>query len=358
MTDRSVRTQPTVDVHAHAILPAIEQAVAGRPGLAEAQELDRRRNGAPSLAVSGEMIRTRIPRLLQLSRRLADMDAAAVEVQLVSPSPSQYHYWADPETADQVTALAAAGIAELVAQAPDRLLGLGLAPLQHPDRMPAALDVAMTEHHLQGVEISTHAPGPDRPVELSDPRLEPFWTHAEQLGAIVFVHPFGCTLDERLDSWYLTNVVGQPVENAVALSHLIFGGVLDRHPALRLVVSHGGGYLPAFVGRMDHGWGARSDVRSCERLPSSYLSQLWFDSLVHTPAALRILIDQVGAERVLLGSDHPFDMGVDDPVDRVLAAGLTDAQVTAILGSNAASLGLRVPVSVTSTAAVTTRENS
>lgn len=350
--DRAVGAEPpTVDVHAHAILPAIEQAVAGRPGLAEAQDLDRRRNGAPSLAVSGEMIGRRIPRLLDPARRLADMDAAGVDVQVVSPSPSQYHYWADADTADHVTALAAAGIAELVATAPDRLLGLGLAPLQHPDRMAGALDVGVRDHGLRGVEISTHAPGPDRPVELSDPRLEPFWSHAEALGAIVFVHPFGCTLDERLDAWYLTNVVGQPVENAIALSHLIFGGVLDRHPDLRLIVSHGGGYLPAFVGRMDHGWGTRSDVHSCERLPSSYLSQLWFDSLVHTPTALQILVDQVGAERVLLGSDHPFDMGVDNPVDRLLAAGLTEAQVAAIRGGNAAALGLRTP-------SATTREKS
>jgi aminocarboxymuconate-semialdehyde decarboxylase len=282
------------------------------------------------------MVASRIPLLTRVETRLAEMDAAGVDVQVVSPSPSQYHYWADPELARTITHAVNRGIAALLAEEPSRFAGLGLVPLQHPDLLVAALDDAL-ELGMAGVEISSHAPG----VELSDARLDPFWNRAAQTGAVVFLHPFGCTLDERLDRFYLSNTVGQPVENAVALSHLIFAGVLDRHPGLRIVAAHGGGYLPTYLGRADHAWLVRPDARGCADPPSSYLRRLWFDSLVHTPEALRALVAAVGADRVLLGSDYPFDMGVPDPVVRLDAAGLTAADRDAIAGGNAEKLGLR-----------------
>ncbi|MBB2914245.1 aminocarboxymuconate-semialdehyde decarboxylase [Streptosporangium becharense] len=323
----------TVDVHAHVILPRVEQAVAGQPGLDAHRELDARRNGPESLAVSGRMVGERVPRLTRVPARLADMDAAGVDVQIVSPSPSHYHYWAGEELAEQVCRLAGEGVAEHCAQAPDRLHGLGLVPLQHPPLMVRLLDHALGLG-LKGVEISSHAPG----RELSDRAYEPFWAHAARTGAVVFLHPFGCTLDERLDRFYLSNIVGQPAENAVALSHLIFSGVLDRHPALKVLAAHGGGYLPTYLGRADHGWRVRPEARGCAEPPSAYLRRVWFDSLVYEPAALRALVEVAGPSRVVLGSDHPFDMGVTDPVDRLRAAGLDPDAFDAIRGRNAAAL--------------------
>ncbi|GAA4908278.1 aminocarboxymuconate-semialdehyde decarboxylase [Nonomuraea thailandensis] len=327
----------TVDVHAHVLLPAIEQAVAGRPGLEAHRELDARRNGPGALAVSGAMIGERIGLLTRVADRLAAMDAAGVDAQVVSPSPSHYHYWAGDDLAAEVCRLAAEGVAEHVAQAPGRLHGLGLAPLQHPELLVTALDQAL-RLGLKGVEISSHAPGnaaSPRGRELSDPAYEPFWARAAETGAVVFLHPFGCTLDERLDRWYLSNLVGQPVENAVALSHLIFSGVLDRHPGLKLLAAHGGGYLPYYLGRSDHGRRVRPDARGCAREPSSYLRDLHFDSLTHDPAALRELVRVAGPERVLLGSDFPFDMGEPDPLAALRAAGLAD---TPVRGANAVRL--------------------
>ncbi|MEU5047826.1 amidohydrolase family protein [Streptomyces griseorubiginosus] len=325
---------PTVDVHAHVLLPEVDALVAGLPGLAEARALDVRRNGPAALAVSGPMVRERAPRMTDVTARLAVMDAQGVDVQLVSPSPSHYHYWADEETAEKVFRRANEATAAHCAQAPGRLHGLGLVPLQHPEQAVRALEHAL-EQGLSGVEISSHAPG----RELSDPAYEPFWTRASQTGAIVFLHPFGCTLDERLDQWYLSNVVGQPVENAVALSHLIFSGVLDRHPGLKLIAAHGGGYLPTHIGRSDHAWSARSDAGAgCAHLPSSYLKRLYFDSLVHDPHILRELVRVAGADRVLLGSDHAFDMGTEDPVAALRAARLPDSDFDAIRGANAAAL--------------------
>lgn len=324
---------PTVDVHAHVLLPAVEEVVAGQPGLAAARELDALRNGPRALEVSAGMVRERIPRLTDVAARLAAMDASGVDVQLVSPSPSHYHYWAGADLARTVWELANTGTAAHCAQAPGRLHGLGMVPLQHPDLAAVALDHALALG-LLGVEISSHAPG----RELSDSAYEPFWARAEETGAILFLHPFGCTLDERLDRWYLSNTVGQPVENAVALSHLIFSGVLDRHPGLTIIAAHGGGYLPTHIGRSDHAWRTRADARDCARAPSAYLRRLYFDSLVHDPDVLRALIAAAGADRVLLGSDFPFDMGTDDPLGALRAAGLPDAEFHAVRGANAAAL--------------------
>ncbi|WP_367319580.1 amidohydrolase family protein [Streptomyces sp. HUAS ZL42] len=327
------RPTPTIDVHAHLLIPEVEEAVAGHPGLAEARTLDARRNGPAALAVNGPMVAGRVPLLTDVALRLTAMDAAGVDVQLVSPSPSHYHYWAGPQLAEKICRLANESTAAHCAKAPDRLYGLGLVPLQHPELAVALLDHAL-DQGLKGVEISSHAPG----RELSDPTYEPLWSRAEETGALLFLHPFGCTLDERLDQWYLSNTVGQPTENAVALSHLIFSGVLDRHPGLKLIAAHGGGYLPTHLGRSDHAWRVRPDARTCSRKPSSYLRQLYFDSLVHDPHILRELLRAAGPQRVLLGSDFPFDMGTDDPLGALSAADLPDHDFHSVRGGNAAAL--------------------
>ncbi|SMH42444.1 aminocarboxymuconate-semialdehyde decarboxylase [Rathayibacter oskolensis] len=324
-----------VDVHAHVLLPGLQAAVAERDpaGAAAAQALDALRQGPESLRVSGGMIRERFERLTVLERRLADMDAGGIDVQIVSPSPSHYYPWADAALAEWSAREANRLVAELVGRAPSRLRGLGLIAAQHPELCVELLDDALAQG-LAGVEISSTANG----VELSDRRLDPFWARAEESRAVLFLHPFGCTLDERIDTHYLSNIVGQPTENAIALSHLIFGGVLDRFPGLRVVAAHGGGYLPTSIGRSDHGWRVRPEARSCENPPSSYLRRLYFDSLTHSPAELRALVAVAGSGRVLLGSDYPFDMGVDDPVGAAREAGLRPDTLDALLGGNASAL--------------------
>jgi aminocarboxymuconate-semialdehyde decarboxylase len=329
-------------VHAHTIVVEVEAIVSGQPGLIAHRELEARRNGQESLAVSGRMVGERWEQLTAPGARLADMDASGIDVQVISVSPSQYHYWAEPSLAKTIWTAAHRGVAAVVEAAPTRFAGLGLVPLQHPGLCVEALEDAVLNAGLTGVEISSFAPGQSgsKTVELSDDRLEPFWARAAELGAVVFLHPFGCSLDERLDRFYLSNTVGQPAENAVALSHLIFAGVLDRNPGLKLVAAHGGGYLPTFLGRSDHAWQMRPEARGCAEPPSNYLSRIWFDSLVHTPQALRALVEVVGPERILLGSDYPFDMGVADPLQRLQEAGLAESAAALISAGNAARLGL------------------
>jgi aminocarboxymuconate-semialdehyde decarboxylase len=326
----------TTDVHAHLLLPSVQAEVERRaPELvAEAADLERRRNGVESQKVSGPMVGARIPKLTDVRVRLAAMDEQGVDRQWVSVSPNHFYPWAPEGLAVWVAMETNRLVAEHVAQAPDRLVGLGVVPLQHPSRIVEYLDDAVLGRGLAGVEISSFAGD----VELSDPRLEPFWARAAELGCIVFLHPFGCSLDERLDRFYLANTVGQPTENAVALSHLIFSGVLDRHPGLKLLAAHGGGYLPTVIGRSDRAWDVRPDARHCEHRPSTYLSRLWFDTVVHDDRTLRALVDVAGADRVLLGSDFPFDMGLDDPVAFVRDAGLDAGTTEAILAGNADAL--------------------
>ncbi|WP_432512113.1 amidohydrolase family protein [Kineococcus sp. SYSU DK001] len=326
----------SVDVHAHVLLPELHAAVEQRaPELvAAAAALEARRNGPESLKASGAMIGERFGRLTDVSARLAAMDAQGVDRQWVSVSPNHFYPWAPEGLAVWVAAETNRLVAEHVAQAPDRLAGLGVVPLQHPHRLVEHLDDAVLGRGLAGVEISSSAGD----VELSDPRLEPFWARAEELRTVVFLHPFGCSLDERLDRFYLSNTVGQPVENAVALSHLIFSGVLDRYPQLRVLAAHGGGYLPTAIGRSDRAWAVRPEAHGCAHAPSTYLRRLWFDTVVHDEAALRALVAVAGASQVVLGSDFPFDMGLDDPVGFVRAAGLGEEETRRVLEGNATEL--------------------
>jgi aminocarboxymuconate-semialdehyde decarboxylase len=328
-----------VDVHTHVLIPAVEAAVAGEPGLARQRELDLHGTGVESSAVNQEQLARLGPLLTDPALRLEAMDRAGVDVQVVSPMPL-YHYWTDPVLAERVTRLTNEGVAALVATHPQRLAGLGTVPLQHPDLAVTELTRAVEEFGLLGVQVGTSAGG----RELADDMLDGFWARAAELEAVVFVHPWGCSLGERLDRYYLSNTVGNPVETTVALSHIAFSGLLDRHPGLRIVAAHGGGYLPTYLGRSDHAWQVRPEARRCAHAPSAYLRRMWFDSLVYTPQALRHLVEAVGADRVVLGSDYPFDMGVPDPVDRLAAAGLPEADEQAIRSGNAlALLGLPVP---------------
>lgn len=326
----------TTDVHAHLLLPELAAEVERRDpaGARAAAELELRRHGAASQAVSGPMVGARIPKLTDVAVRLATMDEQGVDRQWVSASPNHFSPWAGEELAVWIALEANRLIAEHVGGAPDRLTGLGLVPLQHPSRIVECLDDAVLGRGLAGIELSSSAGD----VELSDARLEPMWARAEELGAVVFLHPFGCSLDERLDRFYLANTAGQPIEHAVALSHVIFSGVLDRYPGLKLVAAHGGGYLPFAMGRSDHAWRVRPDARGCAHEPSSYLRRLWFDTVVHDDRAIRTLVEVAGPDRVLLGSDYPFDMGLDDPVATVRAAGLPDEVTAGILGGNAEAL--------------------
>jgi aminocarboxymuconate-semialdehyde decarboxylase len=323
----------TIDVHCHIFVPQVQGIVAGSGGEKSDAAALLRTFGERSLAVNSAQLETIGPKLTTVEARLTDMDAMGVDMQVISISPTQYFYTIDePDMAEAVVSTANDRIAETVAGYPDRLSGFGTVSLQYPDRAAAQLDHAMRRLGLRGVEISTHVDG----VNISDRRFDPFWSKADEMGAVVFLHPWGTTVGDRLSRHYLGNTVGQPMETAIALSNLIFDGTLDRHPGVKIIAAHGGGYLPLYINRSDHAFAHRPEACGCAHPPSAYFRRIWFDSLVYEPDHLRRLTDAVGASQIVLGTDYPFDMGHYEPAS--LLSAFDDATIAAIAGGNAAAL--------------------
>jgi aminocarboxymuconate-semialdehyde decarboxylase len=205
--------------------------------------------------------------------------------------------------------------------------------MQAPDLAVSELETAITKLGLRGVQILTSVNG----SELSDPNYRPFFAKAEELGAFIMLHPNGFTEGRRFTDYYFNNVVGNPLETTLALHQLIFSGTLARFPELKILSVHGGGYLPAYSGRIDHAWGARDDSHASLPLPpSAYLRQVYFDTVVFTEHQLAYLIDVFGADRILMGTDYPFDMGEYDPIGHVSALELDAKTFSAVCGGNAA----------------------
>ena len=321
-----------VDCHAHLAVPEAEALIAGTAGLAAERAAEELLHAPESLAANRDQLIRLRPRLTDVAARLADMAAMGVDAQVVGPMP-MHHYWTDAGLAREYSRAVNEAVAAHCARAPERLVGLGTVPLRHPALAVAELEYAIGLG-LRGVSVSTMVGA----RELADPAHDPVWARASELGAVVFVHPWGCTLGARLATGYLGNTVGQPVETTIALSRLIVTGTLDRFPELRLVAAHGGGYLPTYVGRLDHAWRVRPDARGCRRPPGEYLRRLWFDALVYTAEGLRRLVEAAGPTQVVLGTDWPFDMGIDDPVRRLDAAGFEPSVREAIAGGNALAL--------------------
>lgn len=331
-------TVPTIDVHAHVDVPAVGALVHGQPGLLDEQQAQLATFGPDSTKLNIELASTTYrPLLDDVPVRLARMDAGGIDVQAVSVVPTLYHYWADASLSAEIVAAANEQIVRLTAEAPQRLVGLAAVSLQHPVLAAEQLRAATEQHRMRGVEISTSVAG----RELSDRALDPFWAAAEVLGSFVFIHPWGCSLGSRLSMSYLGNVVGNPTETTLALSHLVFGGVLDRFPNLRICGAHGGGYFPHYLARADHAYRVRPESRTMLRAPSEYVDSLYFDSLVYAEGELSRLVQAVGAEHIVVGTDYPFDMGVEDPIARLDAIALPGPSRDAIAGTTAGRL-LRV----------------
>ena len=328
------RRHTSIDIHCHVHTPAAEDLVKDLPGAGISPSM-RWQNEA-SLEVNRKQAETVREQLTSVERRLADMDALGVDIQAISPSPPQYYYGIPAELGRQTARLINENIASIVAAHPDRFVGMGTVPMQNTEFAVAELERMVRELDLRGVEICTNVAG----EELSHERFRPFFAKAQELGILIFMHPNGFTEGRRLTDHYFINVIGNPLDSTVAVSHLIFGGVLDAYPRLKICVAHGGGFLPAYSARMDHAHGARPDCRhAIKRKPTSYLKRLYFDTIVFTHDQLDYLVSQYGSDRLLLGSDYPFDMAEPDPIGFIESdKRLKSDDKAAILGGNAARL--------------------
>ena len=328
------KTGPVIDMHCHAQIDAAQALVVDV--FSPDKEPLLHFASAHTSEVNRAQLEGIYPQLTSVERRLADMDAAGIDIQLISPSPFHYCYWAEPDLGRQVAQTVNDGIAEMVATTPDRFVALGTVPAQAPELAVAEMERCVGELGFKGIELNPNVVG----TELSRAGLEAFFARAEELDVVLFLHPNGYTEGERLADHYFINVIGNPLDSTVCVSHLIFDGVLDRHPGLKICVAHGGGYLAAYGARMDHAWGAREDCcREIKQPPTSYLNKLYFDTVVFAPDQLAYLVQQFGSDHIVLGTDYPFDMAEGDPVGLLARTpGLSDADRTAIAGGNAARL--------------------
>lgn len=322
----------TVDIHTHCVpIGVIEtlQADSGRHGI----EISRQDGRYAALIAGRVQTRPILSSLLDLPARLAAMDAAGVDVQVLASWIDLTAYALDGATGTRYARMFNEALAATVAERPDRFHAVATVPLQSPDRAAAELRHAVTALGLVGVEIATTVDG----MELDDPSLDPFWSAAEELRALVIVHPLASLAGRNVRRYNLGNLVGNPAETTVALGHLVFGGVLERHPDLRMCLVHGGGFAPYQVGRWDRAFhtNAQGAAEHLTRPPSEWLRTLYFDTVLHSPQSLRHLIDVVGVQQVLLGSDYPFQMGEPNPVGAVAAVpGLTAAERELVLRGN------------------------
>jgi len=323
---------PVIDFHAHILVPEVYAVAAERNIFSELPT---------DPGVTDEMrgkIKERagmvLGRMSDMTDRLARMDAMGVDIQVLTASlVHQGLEWADAQTSLRLARVTNDWIAKAVSGQPSRFIGLGTLPLHQPALAVAELERCMGELGLRGVGISSSAGG----LELGDPQLAPFWAKAEELRAVVYIHPGG-NRDRRFKRWHLWNSVGQAFEEAMAISSLIYDGVLERHPMLKICVSHGGGYMPYYMGRIDRNYVEKANTRvNMSKPPIEYLRMLYYDSCVYDRPVLQHLVDKVGADRVVLGSDYP--VGEMKPVEFVSdSATLTEAQKDKIVAGNAAAL--------------------
>ena len=288
--------------------------------------------------VNVKQMKDRAAMLSTIEVRLKDMDRMGIDIQALSPAPNQTYYWTEPGMGAELARAVNERIAQIVAKWPDRFVGLGTIPLQDPGLAVSELEYAVKKLGMRGVEINPNVNG----MDLTDARLslEKFFAAAERLNAVIFMHPIGYTQGERLMDHYFNNVIGNPLETTVAASHLIFDGVMERHPKLKVVLPHAGGYLAHYWARMDHAWKARPDCRTVlKKKPSRSLERMYFDTIAFDPGMLQHMIERFGADHVLLGTDYPYDMGVEDPVGFInKVKSLKAKERDAIMGGNAARL--------------------
>lgn len=277
------------------------------------------------------------PGMYDVKAKLAGMDRSGVDLGAISAPSNMFFYNYEPAEALHLAKMWNDGVAQMCRAHPGRFVGLATVPLQAPDLAIAEMERAVKELGFKGVEIGTSADGRN----LDAPEFFPFFERAQALDAFVMMHPSTCAICAgRAEKYYFQNVMGYMLESAIALGSLIFGGVLERLPRLKLYSTHGGGFMPYQIGRLDHVREVRRECRGLvPRAPSEYLRRVNFDSITHSPLALSYLISLVGVERILLGTDDPMDMGEHHPLRFIESIpGLDKAGRAAILGGNAARL--------------------
>jgi aminocarboxymuconate-semialdehyde decarboxylase len=297
-----------IDLHTH-ILPKSWPDLRERYGYDGFVQLEHNGPGCAHMMRDGQLFRVIEENCWNPERRIEECDRHGVGVQVLSTVPVMFSYWARPEHTHDLSRLLNDHLAAVVRQFPKRFVGLGTLPMQAPDLAIRELERCMVELGLRGVEIGSHVNG----MNLDHPSLFPVFEAAERLEAAVFVHPWDMMAKDRMSKYWLGWLVGMPAETSLAICSMLFGGVLERLPRLRVAFAHGGGAFPGTIGRIEHGFRTRPDLCAMDndKNPRSYVGRFYLDSLVHDADALRYLIRLIGTDKIALGSDYPFPLGED-----------------------------------------------
>ena len=326
----------SLDVHCHFFPKAFLDAARGPNTLQS--KIEQRADGREHLVCPGNFDHPLTPDFYAAEQMLADMDSAQISMAAVSSAPPTLSYWAEADAARELASRLNESIAERVTEYPERFLGLATVPLQDIAASVAEAKRAVNELGLHGFQIGSNVGGKN----LNHPDYFPLFETFAELNAPVFIHPYIPAGEERMQDYYLHNLLGMVTETGLAIASVIYGGILERWPNLKIIFAHAGGVFPYVVGRMDHGYKVRSQecTSAIPHPPGHYLRQVYFDCMSFHPLALRYLVDLVGADHVLIGSDYPFDMGpIGGPVAEVLAnPHLSDEEKEQICGKTAATL--------------------
>jgi aminocarboxymuconate-semialdehyde decarboxylase len=327
-------TQRTIDTHAHILADATIKLLQSEiPSLGLKMTAYDADNSA--CEVAGVTYRPFPRGGHDIERRFADMAAAEVDVHVLSVAPQTWLYGQEPAVGIAAAIIQNDEIARLVKEHPDRFAGIATLPMRAPEKAAEELRRAMQKLGLHGAMIGSNVLGKN----LDDPSFEPLWAVAAELDAFMMIHPGNVAGADRLRSYYLGNLIGNPLDTTIAAACLIFGGVLERHPRLTFVMVHGGGFIPYQGGRWVHGWQVRPETKvHLKHSPQRYLDRLLYDTITHSKAALEFLVSSAGAERVFLGSDYPYDMGTLECVRQVRAAAISASDRDTILGGHAAAI--------------------
>lgn len=311
----------SIDLHNHVIPETVVEAIKREPERfgTKVEEKDGKRY-FDNHGVVAELL----PEFCDADAKVEWMNRVGLDVAVISVGPPIYFYNLRPETGLEVARLANDGIAQMVAKHPDRLRGMAHLPMQDPDAAISELERAVKEYEFKAVEIATSIEG----VSLADQRFRKVLKTVEQLGCFVFAHPYQCLAHGGMDAYYMHNFVGFPLDTTLMLAHLMSSGAMDDLKTLRILCAHGGGFMPYQIGRFIHGFNVRPEPKvNTQTSPAELFKRFYFDALTHHPQSTRHLIDMVGADRIVIGTDHPFDMGPADPMAAIDAIpGLTPAE--------------------------------
>lgn len=330
-----------VDFHTH-IIPENFSELTQRFGGEKWPTLERTCACGANIMIAGKVFREVTDQVWDAEKRIKDMEREGVDIQVLSPIPVTFSYWAPAEQAEILARVQNDFIADLVNQYPTKFIGLGAVPLQNVEVAIREMDRCKHELGLSGIEIGTNVNG----VNLDDPQFIEFFEMAEKWEVPLFIHPWETLGKERMPRHNLMYTVGMPSETALAGASLILGGIMDKFPKLKVCLAHGGGALPYLLPRLDQGWKVWPHLRLLDKPPSHYAKQFYYDSLVNEPINLNYLLQNFGHERIIMGSDYPFLLR-EIPPGKVIddTVGLSKEQTEAMLGKNALRF-LNIPVKV------------